>query len=145
MVISNLIKWFAGDSGRQSVRPRRTTHLEVESLECREVPATGVTASLSGGVHRIGGTDKADNIQVMQDGGRITVADQYTNQFVRINGSTSVAVSGLSRIVINAKGSELNPSIGMACFCCSLMSRTSISCQAWTCRRSSRAIASWRN
>jgi len=42
----------------------------------------------------------------MQDAGRITVADEYTNQLVSINGSNSVAVTSVSRIVVNAKSGD---------------------------------------
>ena len=72
----------------------KKARLNVECLEGRHLMATGVTATLSGGVLDVEGTNKDDQIFVMQNGNQITIADQYLNQLVKVNGkTTSVSTS----------------------------------------------------
>jgi hypothetical protein len=78
----------------------------LELLERRDVPASVVTATLAGTELRVEGTVNADSIYVFQDAGRISVADRYSNNLVSINGSSSVAVGSLSRIVVKARGGD---------------------------------------
>jgi len=95
-----------GSKQRTHQYKAKADRLGMEPLERRTVLATGLTVSFSGGVLRVDGTEKADSVWVTQDAGQISVDDQYVGSHVRINGTTSVAVTSVSRIVINAKGGK---------------------------------------
>ena len=56
---------------------------QLEILDSRVLPATGVTASLTGGILAVQGTEKADSIYVMQQGDKITIADEFSNDLVK--------------------------------------------------------------
>src|SRR5438105_3101878 len=80
---------------REPFRPHR--RLQVETLEDRSLPATGVTASLSGGVLSVTGTDAADTIVVRQ-----TAAHAVT---VSANGVTK-SYAGVNLIAVDGRGGD---------------------------------------
>ncbi len=74
----------------------------IECLEDRTLMASGLTASLSGGLLRIDGTGRADQVIVRHAHNRISV-DHAT---IRVGGRgrLAVAASGVRRIEVRAKG-----------------------------------------
>ncbi|HTQ37670.1 MAG TPA: SdrD B-like domain-containing protein [Pirellulales bacterium] len=54
-------------------RKSHNRHSRIETLESRQVPATGITASLSAGVLSITGTPHSDNILISETNGMISI------------------------------------------------------------------------
>ena len=103
MSLRNVFRRFFGrhDNTITRHRPRKTqrSRLSIESLETRDLMAASLTASFSGGVLRIEGTNQADQVRVVQTSGQIAV-DGITIQ----SGSnvSSVAASAVARVVAPA-------------------------------------------
>lgn len=87
---------------RQNPLTNTRTRLGVEGLECRDLMAANVTATLAGGLLRVEGTEAADQIrvrvvadQIMVDGFPITVGGVA---------SASVPAASVTRIRVDALG-----------------------------------------
>jgi hypothetical protein len=72
-LVTRLLKSFLGQPTPRSARHHPAPKLGMEQLEAREVPAAQLTASLSGGVLRVEGTEGADTIRLSQSAGQIAV------------------------------------------------------------------------
>ncbi len=73
---------------------RRSRSLQFEQLEPRRVMAAGVTATFTGGVLKVTGTDGADNIQFIQGNGLIGVVGIYNAWSASQVKSISVELKG---------------------------------------------------
>lgn len=78
----------------------------LESLETRLLPATSITATLSGNILKVEGTDSADQITVRQVNGQISV----DNQKITVNGAkvASVAAGAVADIYVYGLGGNDN-------------------------------------
>ncbi len=79
---------------REPFGPHR--RLQVEALEDRSLPATGVTASLGAGTLTVSGTDAADTIVVRQTTQGVTLS---------ANGRQS-SYANVARVVVNGRGGD---------------------------------------
>src|SRR5262245_61175550 len=77
----------------------------VECLEGRDLPATHLTASLSGGILRIDGTSHADHIVVRQHAGHISV-DATVIQVQGHNPAQNVSAASVKKIEVRGLGGD---------------------------------------
>jgi RTX calcium-binding nonapeptide repeat (4 copies) len=84
--------------------PTHTIRRTLEGLEDRTLMAAALTASLSGGVLRIEGTERGDRIVVREQGGRLAI----DNATIRINGQSvcSVSAGSVCGIEVRARGGD---------------------------------------
>src|SRR4051812_33885987 len=87
---------------------KRTHHLRrtLEGLEDRALMATGITAFLNGGTLNVIGTERPDRISVIEQNGRIWVADDTTYARIGNSGTTSLNVESkfVGSVAIYANG-----------------------------------------
>jgi hypothetical protein len=69
----------------------------VEGLEARELMAGNLTATLTGGVLRIEGTDRADYITVRDTGGQTSV----DGTMIAVDGTERASAAGVGRIEVS--------------------------------------------
>jgi hypothetical protein len=102
---SQLAPAFERRLGKPSSRSRRISQRlrpAVEALESRDLPATGLSASLSNGVLRIVDLTPGDTVRVNQVAGQISVAGA---SITTANGSTpSISASQVNRIDLTPQG-----------------------------------------
>ena len=98
-VMRRLVKQLFGRT--TPIRTANRARLGCEGLEAREVPAATVTATLSGGVLFVEGTEQADAITVSQSGMTISVAGRSFNSW-SVNRVTVVAFAGDDVVTNNA-------------------------------------------
>ena len=100
--MSWLTKWFRGKTQVRSkpVRRPRTVRLSLEALEDRQLMATNLTATLTGGLLRVEATAGADTVHVRQSDNQISV-DGIAIQ-TGTSSQASVAVSLVNQVEIRS-------------------------------------------
>ncbi|MCC6417709.1 MAG: hypothetical protein IT429_05615 [Gemmataceae bacterium] len=91
-------------STRQRPGRARSAPLHVEPLEGRTLPAAAVTATLTGGMFMIEGTDGPDNISLWHSGGLLQVVDHTIG--TAAGQQALIPASDVRRIVVNGLGGD---------------------------------------
>lgn len=66
--------------------------------------AASITATLSKGILAINAPNAGDRVYIMQKSGKLQIGAQYTNELLKINGTTSISQSSVSKITVKLAG-----------------------------------------